>query len=629
MKVKPDFSGYATKNDIRCSDGRTIMKDAFKECDGMSVPLIWQHDHDDPDNVLGHAILENREDGVYAYGFFNDNPRAQRMKLAVEHGDIDSMSIFANKLKQKAGNVAHGVIKELSLVIAGANPGAKIDYPMIAHGDEEEECLTEAIITCGEFLEHMSQDEFDEGMEILDSAEDDTLTHEDSNKEDKKVAENTKKDTEKTVQDVINSMTDEQKTVLYYMVGEAAKGVTAAQSDDDGENFNDGGNSEMKTNVFDQTETESTVMAHAEELKATFNAAAPDILKKAKSSRMSLRDTVSDYLEQSEEFGEVLSHADSDDAVPYGINNIDWLFPEARTLTNTPEFIKRNDEWVAIFMSGTKKTPFSRIKSVFADITADEARAKGYMKGNRKKEEVFGLLKRTTTPTTVYKKQKIDRDDVIDITDFDVVLFLKGEMRIMLNEEIARAALISDGRSAADEDKIPETNIRPILTDDDLYTIKYTIAYDANATAEEKASTLIDSAVLAAVDYEGSGNTTLFTTQEQLSRMLLLKDGVGRRLYANTGDLATAMAVNKIVTVPVMKNLTRTYTGTNGTVTNDVAGIIVDLKDYTFGADKGGAVSLFDDFDIDYNQMKYLIETRCSGALTKPKSAIVLEFARA
>jgi hypothetical protein len=385
----------------------------------------------------------------------------------------------------------------------------------------------------------------------------------------------------------------------------------------------------MKTNVFDQTETESTVMAHAEELKATFNAAVPDILKKAKSSRMSLRDTVSDYLEQSEEFGEVLSHADSDDAVPYGINNIDWLFPEARALTNTPEFIKRNDEWVGTFMSGTKKTPFSRIKSVFADITADEARAKGYMKGNRKKEEVFGLLKRTTTPTTVYKKQKIDRDDVIDITDFDVVLFLKGEMRIMLNEEIARAALIGDGRSAADEDKIPETNIRPILTDDDLYTIKYTIAYDANATAEEKASILIDSAVLAAVDYEGSGNTILFTTQEQLSRMLLLKDGVGRRLYANTGDLATAMAVNKIVTVPVMKNLTRTYTGTNGTVTNDVAAIIVDLKDYTFGADKGGAVSLFDDFDIDYNQMKYLIETRCSGALTKPKSAIVLEFARA
>jgi len=626
MKVKPDFSGYATKNDIRCSDGRTIMKDAFKDCDGKSVPLVWQHDHDNPDNVLGHAILENREDGVYAYGFFNDNPRAKRMKLSVEHGDIDSLSIFANGLKQKAGNVSHGIIKELSLVIAGANPGAKIDFPVIAHGEDTEEILTEAVITCGEFLEHMSQDEFEEGADFPETEEDIELKHEDAKtKEDTKAKENN----EETVEDVINSMTEKQRTILYYLVGEAAKNKenTAAQADDSGENFINGGNSDMKVNVFDQTDSTETTMAHADELRARINSDASTILSKAKNSRMSLRDAVDDYIAHSEAFEEVLSHAD-DDTTPYGIENIDWLFPEAKTITSTPEFIKRHDEWVSVFMGGAKKTPFSRIKSVFADITADEARAKGYTKGNRKMEEVFGLLKRTTTPTTVYKKQKIDRDDVIDITDFDVVLFLKGEMRIMLDEEIARAALIGDGRSTTSEDKISETNIRPILTDDSLYSIKYTIPYDSDATDSTKASTLIDSAILGSIDYEGSGNTTFFTTQEWLSKMLLLKDGVGRRLYPNVTDLATAMAVNKIVTVPVMKNLTRTYTGNSGNVTTDVAGIIVDVKDYTFGADKGGAVALFDDFDIDYNQMKYLIETRCSGALTKPRSAVVLEFAR-
>lgn len=572
-----DFSGWATKANLKCSDGRTIMKDAFKHNDGQTVPLVWNHQHNDPNEVLGHALLENRDEGVYAYCTFNDTESGKTAKLLVQHGDVNALSIYANQLKQKMSNVLHGNIREVSLVLAGANPGASIDS-IIMHGEESDE---EAIIYTGE--------------EITLAHSSDAKDSEGTTKEDNKMADDIKKtDGEETVADVFNTLSEKQKTVVYAMIGQALEdaGVT---DDDDEDHEDEMGHSEgddyMKRNVFDNDEQQEDVLSHA---------AMETIIGDAKRFG-SLKESF-------------LAHADE-----YGIEQIDYLFPEAKTLNNPPEFIKRDTGWVSTVMGAVHHTPFSRIKSVFANITEDEARAKGYIKGNLKKEEVFSLLKRTTTPTTIYKKQKLDRDDVIDITDFDVVAWLKSEMRIMLDEEIARAILIGDGRLSSSDDKINESNIRPVVSDAELYTIRQKVSVAANATDDDKAKAMIKAAVKARKNYKGSGNPTFFTTEDWLTNALLLEDTQGHRLYKNDSEVAAAMRVSKIVTVPVME-------GVKGPEGGDLIGIIVNLADYNVGADKGGAVNMFDDFDIDYNQQKYLIETRCSGALIKPYSAIELEL---
>lgn len=574
-----DFSGWATKANLKCSDGRTIMKDAFKDNDGKQVPLVWNHQHNDPDNVLGHALLENRNEGVYAYCKFNDSESGKTAKLLVQHGDVNALSIYANQLKQHMSNVTHGNIREVSLVLAGANPGASIDS-IIMHGEESDE---EGVIYTGETLS------------LSHSSEDELAHTKEENKEDKPMAEENKAGEEKTVADVFNTLTEEQKTVVYAMIGQALEDAGVSADEDEEINHSEGGTDDMKTNVFDKTnETNEGVLSH---------------------------DAMQTIINDGKRYGSLkesfLAHAGD-----YGIDNIDYLFPEAQTLNKTPEFIQREMGWVQKVMNGTHHTPFSRIKSVFADITEDEARARGYMKGKLKKEEVFSLLKRTTTPTTIYKKQKLDRDDAIDITDFDVVAWLKSEMRMMLDEEIARAILIGDGRLASSDDKINEANIRPIYNDEELYTIQTTVTVGANATADEKAKAMIRAAIKARKDYRGSGTPTFFTTEDVLTDALLLEDTLGHRLYKNAGEVADAMRVKEIVTVPVMEGMK----GKNG---GDLIGIIVNLTDYNVGADKGGAINMFDDFDIDYNQQKYLIETRCSGALTKPKSAIAIEMTTA
>lgn len=561
-----DFSGWATRNNVLCADGRTIMRDAFKDNDGQKVPLVWNHQHNDPQNVLGHALLENREEGVYAYCTFNDTEAGRQAKSLVEHGDIDQLSIFANKLKQQGGRVLHGAIREVSLVLAGANPQAYIES-IIRHSDDGEavESEEEAIIYPGE------------GTAIFHAEEN-------TQKEDNDMAEETKKD--KTVQEVIDSMTEEQKTVMYALIGQALE-------DAEGDNDSEGGKS-MKQNAFDMdNEYEGEVLSHSE-LEAIV--------------------------------GDAKRYGSMKDAfIAHGIEQIDFLFPEAKTVTQTPHLITRDMGWVQKVMKGVHHTPFSRIKSLFANITEDEARAKGYIKGNLKKEEVFGLLKRTTTPTTVYKKQKIDRDDWADITDLDVIAFLKSEMRMMLDEEFARAYLVGDGRPTSSDDKINEQNIRPIWTDEDLFTIKATVNVAAGASADEKVKEFIRAAIKSRKNYKGSGNPTLFTTEDVLTDCLLLEDKNGRVIYESVAKLATTLRVKEIVTVPVMENLTRKV----GEATHELMGIIVNLDDYNVGADKGGAVNMFDDFDIDYNQMKYLIEGRCSGALTIPYSAIALEAVEA
>ena len=557
---KYDFSGWATRNNIKCSDGRTIRKNAFKDNDGQTVPLVWNHSHDDPTNVLGHALLENRDQGVYAYCTFNNSELGQTAKELVEHGDVTSLSIYANKLKQNGGDVIHGAIREVSLVLAGANPGAYIDSVMI-HGEESDE---EAVIFTGENIS-------------LSHAEN-KLQPEEKLEEEKTMAN------EKTLQDVFDELTEEQKNVVYALIGQALE--------DAGVNGKDKGDDEMKQNVFDNDEMNSgNVLSHSDMM---------DIISDAKR-----------YGSMKDSF---LAHTQN-----YGIENVDFLFPDPETLDVPPTFIQRDMTWVQKVMSGVHHTPFSRIKSLFADITADEARAKGYIKGKMKKEEVFTLLKRTTTPTTIYKKQKMDRDDVVDITDFDVIAWLKKEMRLMLDEEIARAILIGDGRLSSSDDKINETNVRPILTDEDLYTVKANITVAANATGSEKAKAFIDEVIRSRKEYKGSGNPTLFTTEDMVTECLLLEDSLGHKLYKSEAELATTLRVKEIVTVEVME-------GVQDKNSHDVAGIVVNLADYNVGADKGGAVNMFDDFDIDYNQQKYLIETRCSGALIKPYSAIALAF---
>lgn len=579
MSKNYDFSGWATKNDLRCSDGRIIRKDAFKDNDGRKVPLIWNHDHTSPSSVIGHAMLQNLSEGVYAYCSFNNSRSAEDAREAVMHGDIDRLSIYANHLRQSGSDVLHGMIREVSLVHAGANPGARIDN-VIEHMDGfEDEC----IISTGEFIELYHADG---GKPEKD---------EDDDKEEKKEDKEVKKDDEKTVQDVIDSMNEEQKTVMYALVGQALEeaGNNEAKHSEEEED------EDMKHNLFEGAEEQGAVLSHSD---------IEDIFKSAR-EHGSLKRAVEDA---------IIQHGIT---VPQGEVIDDYLFPEAKNLNVPPEFIKREDSWVSKVMNGTHHTPFSRIRSMFADITADEARARGYVKGKQKVEEVFSLLKRETTPQTVYKLQKMDRDDVIDITSFDVVAWLKSEMRMMLNEEIARAVLVGDGRNALNPDKIKEDNIRPIWTDDPLFTINKVVTLASSATDTEKGKAYIKAALKARKDYKGSGNPTFFTTEDILTDMLLIEDLNGRRIYESITALATAMRVKEIVTVPVMENLTRTVSG----ATRNLIGLIVNLDDYNIGADKGGAVTTFEDFDINFNKYEYLIETRCSGALTKPYSAIALE----
>ena len=567
-----DFSGWATCPNLKCSDGRTIMNDAFKHHDGDIVPLVWNHQHNDPNNILGKALLHSRDGGLYAYCQFNDTEQGMNAKMLVEHGDISALSIYANDLKHNASRgVTHGNVREVSLVLAGANPGAFIDSIM-KHGEESDD---EAIIYT------------DEPIEIYHAYEE-----KGESKEETEVAEEKKAESGKTVAEIIESMNKEQKDVMYGMIGEALNHTNEKEEDNSDENTDEEEN-EVKHNVFDN-EDQKDVLSHSD-MQAIFADA---------KRHGSLKESV-------------LAH---------GIEDIETLFPEPKSPNNPPEWINREMGWVKNVMSAVHHTPFSRIKSMFADLTEDDARAKGYIKGNFKKEQVFGLMKRTTTPTTIYKKQKLDRDDVIDITDFDVVAWLKAEMRMMLEEELARAILVGDGRPSSSDDKINELNIRPIWTDDDFYTIKKKISVSANATEDQKAKAFIRACVKSRKEYKGSGNPTLYTTEDVLTDLLLLEDSTGRIIYETEDKLRSALRVSAIVTVPVMEGLKRTDGESNEL---DLMGIIVNLNDYNVGADKGGAVNMFDDFDIDYNAQKYLIETRCSGALIKPFSAIALEMTTA
>lgn len=613
---KPDFTGWATKTGIKCTDGRTIMENAFKDQDGQTVPLVWQHMHDDPDLVLGHAVLHNKKGGVWAECYFNNSPKANSAKGLVDNGDITSLSIYANQLKQNGGNVIHGVIRELSVVLAGANMGATIDNVILAHGDSMDELEDEAIIYSDEaeqllFLEHSSDKEEDKTEEKSEEIEHDGLK-EDLKAEETPMAEEKKApeaNDDRTVKDVWDSMTEEQQQVCYYMIGQALedKGEEAEHSDDDGEELT------MKANVFDQ-ETVNTrnVLSHADQ---------ETIINRAKKLG-----SMKEAWDEAKEEGGVLAHAvynDDGTEQEYGIANIDYLFPEYEELNTPPDKIRREDDWVNVVMGGVRKTPFARIKTTHANITMDEARAKGYIKGNEKKEEVFNLLKRTVDPQTVYKKQKFDRDDVIDITDFDVIAWTKAEMRDMLNEEIARAVLIGDGRDVEAEDKIKPDHIKPIWTDDDLYAVKVNVVVGADDEATAKNA--IRAMIKNRKQYKGSGNLTFFTSEDWLSEMLLIEDQIGHRLYKTVQELATTLRVNKIVTVPQFENLTRTVGTGASAVTKKLVGIAVDLKDYATGTNRRGQVEMFDDFDINFNQYKYLIETRLSGMLTKPYSAMILE----
>ena len=628
MAIKADCSGWATKANMRCSDGRTILKNAFEECNGKTVPVVWNHEPDDPNAVLGHALLENRDDGVYAYITFNDTDSGRNAKMLVQHKDIDRLSIWANKLVQRGGDVIHGIIREVSLVLAGANPGAVIDT-VLAHGDDSE---VEGYIRSGDFIEvgealthsdDNSQTEKKKGesemAENNNNADDKTVkeVYEAMTDEQKKAVQTligmalteakdnqsvqhsenqeSSEDSsdEETVQDVLDSMTDKQRKVVNALVGMALEEAGVDEDDEETGDDKEGGDKTMKHSVFDQeTNTQDQeFLSHAEQL---------DILKEAKRTNRSLADTV----------------------LEHGITNIDYMFPDAQKVENVPGFIKREDLWVTNVMNSVHKTPFARVKSVFADITADDARAKGYIKGNQKQDEVFKMLKRVTTPVTVYKHQSLDRDDMVDITDFDVVAWLKTEMKTMLNEELARAILVGDGRNQSSTDKINEQNIRPIWTDDDVYTVKSAVAITKATTDEEKARSFIKACIKSRKNYKGSGNPVMYMSEDMLTNCLLLEDTNKRVIYDTVEKLATALRVSKIVPVPVMEDLSRVV----GADTHILGGIYVNLVDYNVGADKGGAVNMFDDFDIDYNKQKYLIETRCSGALIKPYSAVAIEF---
>lgn len=633
MAKKFDISGWATKADMLCSDGVIIKKGAFKDCDGVTVPLVWNHQHNSPNEVLGHALLENRDDGVYAYCTFNDTDAGQTAKLLVQHGDVNRFSIYANKIKRRGSDVIHGVIRELSLVLAGANPGAVIDTVMM-HGEDFYE---EGYISSGEYIENVEnlfhsddtatkgdkemadntkkQGNQSEGETIkdvfdtlsdkqkqavyamigqiledngIDPDDDENVKHSEDDPE-----EGGKSGKEKTIGDVFNSMTDEQKNVVYAMIGQALEdaGVTDDEDEED-----EGGNNNMKHNVFDNSDY---MAGDADDREVLSQSEFKEIMGEARRNG-SLKDAF----------------------IQHGITNVDYMFPDAQTVDNEPGFIKRNDDWVAKVMNKVHHTPFSRIKSVFANITADEARAKGYVKGKKKVDEVFPLLKRVTTPVTVYKKQTLDRDDVIDIVDMDVVAWLKKEMRMMLDEELARAILVGDGRNQSSSDKINEQNIRPIWTDDDVYTVKAAVPITRETTGPEKAKAFIKAAIRSRKEYKGSGNPDMFIDEDILTECLLLEDTNGRVIYDTIEKLATALRVQELIPVPVMENMKRE----KGANTHILGGIYVNLNDYNVGADKGGAVNMFDDFDIDYNQQKYLIETRCSGAMVTPYGAVAIEF---
>lgn len=585
--MKYDFSGYATRNGVRCTDGRTIMKDAFRDNDGTTVPLVWQHDHSDPSNILGKVKLENRPDGVYAFGKFNDTPAAQDAKLAVQHGDITAMSIYANHVKQESGLVQHGNIREVSLVLSGANPGAFIDNVSIAHGDETLTLDDEIVIYSGEEFAHNDSEEKTEVSPV--EPEETEFEHKEAPMADTEMKDAPKAGAEeeggKTVQQVIDSMTEEQKKVLYALVGMAAEG----EGDDE-----EVEQSEGDYGMYNAFEGDGdNEFRHADEFVSNEF------------------DAVFDEAKRNGRFSDaVIRHAQN-----YGIKNIDILFPDAQAIRNTPDFYGRRTEWVNTVLNGTQHVPFTRIKSMYADITADEARARGYTldrnNNKRKIDEVFNVLKRVTTPQTVYKKQKLDRDDIIDITSFDVVAWLKQEMRIMLDEEIARAVLVGDGRDVSDESKIRTDSIRPIAFDDDVYTIKVNVTDPTDVTA------MIDQVTQAQVNYRGSGSPTFFASPSLVAKMMTQRDQLNHRMYSTRNDLASELSVSNIVDVPILD----TAKATDGKY---VLGIIGNLKDYTIGADRGGNVSMFDDFDIDFNQQKYLMETRCSGAITLPKSFIAI-----
>lgn len=612
MPTGYDFCGWASKNDLLCSDGRTIRRGAFASDDGKKVPMVYQHQHTSIDNVLGHAILENRDEGMYAYCYLNESDTGKMAKELVRHGDICAMSIYANKLKQIGNDVVHGEIKEVSLVLAAANPGAAIESVVLEHSDgsTEEEAIiysgedtqykimshaetptqTSSDKTVNDILNNMSEakknvlyymlakvSETDEEAEDDDVIEDSDIRHADVSGG-------------RTIQDIFDTFTSDEKKVAFFLIGQAIK-ESGSMEQSDIPNIDDESeeNDTMKHNVFEnnQINNDETVLSHAE---------------------------IEEIFRDTKQYGTL-----KNSALAHGITNIEYLFPDAKTVTPTPELIKRNDDWVSKVMGAVHRTPFSRIKSTAANLTEDDARAKGYIKGNLKKDEVFSLLKRTTEPTTIYKKQKLDRDDVVDITDFDVVAWIKSEMRMMLNEEIARAILIGDGRLTSSDDKIPEDHIRPVAFDSELYTVPIEVTVAAQATDDDKAKAIIRSIIKGRKEYKGSGNPVMYTTEDVLTDMLLMEDKMGRVVYDSVTKLATALRVREIVTVPVMEGL-------KDSQGNAVIAVIVNLADYNVGADRGGEVNMFDDFDIDYNAMKYLIETRCSGALTKPYSALAVKL---
>lgn len=587
-----DCSGWATKANVRCYDGLVIAQDAFKECSGKVVPMVYNHDHANVDNVIGHCLLENRPGGVYCYAKFNDTDTGKTARQCVESGDLSAFSIFANGLKKVGNTVKHGFIREVSLVLAGCNPGALIDE-VVKHSADEDYEGGEAFIynEDGLSLTHGMDPEGNPLEDLTHSADSgDAVTDDEATQEEAKMAD--EKNEGKTLEQVYNSMTDEQKECCHALVGLALEEQEGGDNDDGEEDDT------VKQNVFDK-DTNATVLKHSiEEIN--------NVVKTAKS-----HGTMKAAFEDAGMDSDELAHS---------IDNIDWLFPEDHLLDTTPRIIDKPDDWVSVVMGAVHHIPFSRFKSMFADLTEEDARAKGYFKGNFKKEEVFGLLRRSTSPTTVYKKQKLDRDDVIDITSFDVVAWLKQEMRLKLNRELALAYLLGDGRLAASEDKIDENCIRPVFNDSDLFTIKVQCKTTGLTTVEDKYKALIKQILRSRKEYRGSGTPTLFTTEDALTEMLLLEDGIGHPLYADEAALARKLRVKNIVTIPEME-------GRKGAKGGDLVCLIVNLADYTVGADKGGAVSMFDDFDIDFNAQKYLIETRCSGALTTPFSAMAVEWA--
>lgn len=603
-----DFSGWATRNDLKCSDGRIIRSGAFKDCDGKQVPLVWQHQHNGVENVLGHAILENRPEGVYTYAVFNNTESGKMAKEAVQNGDIKQLSIYANKLKQNGSNVMHGVIREVSLVLAGANPGAMIDT-VIAHSDdgsEEAVIYTDTDIELYHAATKKDEDTDETDPEVVEDNQNGSVDERTQNMDPQNAQAQAPQGQapvpgDKTIQDVIDEMTDEQKDVLYYLVGMAAQqGEATGEEDVEDE--------DMKHNLFD---AEGDYLAHsAEDME--------EVLRDAKRYG-SLKESALQHGMEDITLGDALQHS---------ITDVGFLFPDAKTIGAEPEFISRKMDWVEDVMNGVSRTPFSRVKSVLANITEDEARAKGYITGKQKKEEVFKLLKRTTDPQTIYKKQKMDRDNMVDITSFDVVAWLKKEMRMMLDEELAGAILCGDGREAADDDHISHDHIRPIWQDDKIYTTNVSVAIPAAEKDDENKfyTKLVKAIIKARKNYRGSGNPVFYTTEDVLTGMLLITDSTGRDIYESPEKLAQKLRVSKIVTVPVMEGKTRTGTDSKKYA---LQGIIVNLKDYNVGADNGGAVTLFDDFDIDYNAQKYLIETRCSGALVKPYAAISVETVEA